>query len=324
METLADPELLISLQPTWEVQPGISTFPLTAQRRARAMLAALDPADLHRRMLTHGVTESALPEMLTHFRLPLTGTVGESREPGWSVFYETFSEEHGFLVWSIYSPGPDPQEALDRFRQFFFQGQPDSEAFRAAVIVLPGFFSHPGAAPGQGRELEIMPSRTAALGDSSPERRLVSTDTPTPLSDKAASVSFFTHWTRLSLPPDDLLWLFEGDLPVPPAASSLQEITAALRSTFRLGVDEVARLLGTSRLLALRRDPPSLEVLDRLYALGGVLDILAAEGTETAVAWLTQPLPVLAWSRPIDLCHTRYGLARVSNVVQRLHDGMLS
>ena len=283
-----------------------------------------DPADLHRRILEQGVPKQELSEVLTHFRLPLTGTVGESREPGWTVFLEAFPDEEGFLVWTIYSPAADPQEALDRFRQFFFQGQPDSEAFQAAVIVLPGLYLHPGAAPGQGRELEIMPSRTAALSDSAPKRRLVGVDTPTPPPDKAASVPFFTRWTRLSLPPGDLLRLFRGDLQVPVEVASLREITAALQSTFGLSVDEAVRLLGTSRMLALRRDPPGLDVLDRLYVLGGLIDMLSGGTGETAVAWFTQPLPILAWRRPIDLCRTRYGLARVEDVLQGLHDGIFS
>ena len=323
-ETLDDPELLSELQPTWEVQSGVSTFALTAQRRARARLADLDPADLHRRILEQGVPKQELSEVLTHFRLPLTGTVGESREPGWSVFHEAFPDEEGFLVWSIYFPGPDPEEALERFRQFFFQGQPDSEVFRAAVIVLPGLYLHPGAAPGQGRELEITPGRTAALSASAPERRLAGVDTPTPPPDKAASVPYFTRWTRLSLPPGDLLRLIGGELQVPVEVDSLREITAALQSTFGLSVDEAVRLLGVCRMLALRRDPPDLDVLDRLYMLGGLLDMLAGGTGETAVAWFTQPLPILAWQRPIDLCCTRSGLARVEDVLQGLHDGIFS
>ena len=84
VETLDDPELLTDLQPTWEVQPGISTFSLTAQRRARARLAALDPADLHRRILEQGIPSHDLPELLTTFRLDgvFRGVHGAGWVPG--------------------------------------------------------------------------------------------------------------------------------------------------------------------------------------------------------------------------------------------------
>ena len=111
---------------------------------------------------------------------------------------------------------------------------------------------------------------------------------------------------------------------MPVGVACLSEITSALQSIFCLSVDEVARLLGVSRMLALRRDPPDLDVLDRLYALGGLLDILAGGGRETAVAWFTQRLPVLAWRRPIDLCCTRSGLARVEDVLHCLHNGIFA
>ena len=129
---------------------------------------------------------------------------------------------------------------------------------------------------------------------------------------------------RLSLLPGDLLRLFEGDLPVPVDVARLSEITAALQSIFRLSVDEAARLLGVCRMLALKPDPPDLDVLDRMYALGDLLDLFGGEGGEPVLAWFTQPFPILAWRRPIDLCCTRSGLARVEDVLHGLNDGVFS
>lgn len=74
-------------------------------------------------------------------------------------------------------------------------------------------------------------------------------------------------------------------------------------------------------MLALRPDPPDLDVLDRLSALGRVLDLFRGDGGEPVLGWFTQPLPALAWSRPIALCNTRYGLALVEDVLQSLNDG---
>lgn len=308
--TLDDSGLLAALQPRWDVRPGISTFSLSAQRRTRSLLAALDPADLHRRILDQDVPEHALPEVLTQFRLPLTGTPEASREPGWTVVYEAFSADEGLLVWTVYVPSPDREQALERFRQLYFPGQPDSDVFRKAVIVLPGLFRHPGAAPGQGPEADPKLADTPAL--------------MSPVLEGGRISSTFTRWTHLDLPPEDLLRLFMGDLPVPPDVASLPSITSALQEQFHMRPDEVARLLGVAPSETSSDMPPGLDVLDRLYALGGLLDTFSVGSRETVSDWFSQPLPVLAWRRPVDLCGTRYGLARVGDVIQGLLDGMFA
>lgn len=311
-ETLDDPGLLVALQPRWDVRPGVSTFSLTAQRWTRILLAALDPADLHGRFLAQGVSEHTLTEVLIHFRLPLIGTPQESREPGWTTFYETFSAEDGLVVWTIYSPVPDQEVALEQFRTFFFPREPDSEAFRAAVISLPGYYPHPGAAPGQAQEPVVRPRPTETPG-------LI----PPVLEVRQISLSF-TRWTNLDLPPADLLRLFMGDLPLPLEVTFLPSITSSLQNQFHMTMDEIARLLMVSRLEVSSNGPPSLDMLDRLYALGGLLDTLSTGSSEAASDWFTRSLPVLGWRRPIDLCCTQYGRARVEDVIQGLLDGIFA
>jgi len=130
----------------------------------------------------------------------------------------------------------------------------------------------------------------------------------------------FTRWTRLSLTPEDVQRLFRGELSVPEGIATLPEITRALRDTFQLGEEEVRRLLGLESAEVL----PTLDVLDRLYALGGLLDRFTREGGVSAVGWLRQPVMVLGWRRPIDYCGTRCGFVYVVEVLEGLSDGMFA
>jgi len=132
----------------------------------------------------------------------------------------------------------------------------------------------------------------------------------------------FTRWTRLSLAPEDVQRLFRGELSVPEGIATLPEITRALRDTFQLGEEEVRRLLSLESKSA--DALPTLDVLDRLYALGGLLDRFTCEGGASAVGWLRQPVMVLDWRRPIDYCGTRCGFVYVWEVLEGLSDGMFA
>ncbi|GGJ87115.1 MbcA/ParS/Xre antitoxin family protein [Deinococcus aquiradiocola] len=324
-ETLDEPDLLTALDPCWDVQPGVSTLSWPAQRRARARLAALDPADLHRRMLAGGVEASELPWTLTQFRLPLTGTPQAPRTGGWTVFCEEVSAQHGFLVWSLHSPDPDPENALNGLRQALRSGRSGPGVDRDALIAVPGFFPNPGTAPGLERGQEIL-SRASAEGDPlfPGDVPAVIPDAGSDARDLSTAAPHFTRWTRLTLTRDDALRLFAGDLPVPAGIATLPKIRAALQDTLQLDDGEVGRLLGLDAGPTGARDRPSLDVLDRLYALGGLIDRLTREGGASAVGWLRQPVPVLGWRRPIDCCGTRSGLSSVVEMLEGLNDGVFA
>lgn len=149
-KTLGDPELLAALKPQLEVWPGMSCFQIPAYVEAQARLAALDPAELHRRIVAQGVSPEALTEVLLTFHLPMTGVVATT--PGFTVFVEVAEMGVGRRVWLKYSPEGDEVGAVEAFRRTFFPDEEEWAWYGRLKRVVPGRYRHSLAPPGQEDE----------------------------------------------------------------------------------------------------------------------------------------------------------------------------
>ena len=131
----------------------------------------------------------------------------------------------------------------------------------------------------------------------------------------------FDRLTGVALPPEQLARLLEGDAAALPSGHSMREVTQRLKTVLALTQDETARLLGVSRSTVLKNGPPSVDVLDRLYALGRSLDVMTQVLGEHAPAWFRLPNPALSGARPLDKFRSRYGQEQVEQLIQGLLDG---
>lgn len=132
---------------------------------------------------------------------------------------------------------------------------------------------------------------------------------------------FFPSVTNVDPNERQLSPLLSGDSPPPPGANTMRVIGGRLRSLLDIGQEESAKLLGVSRSTIAKAEPPSGDVLDRLYAVGKRFDTVQAMLGDQADDWFRTPHPALGGERPLDLLRTRYGQDRLDDLIQGMLDG---
>lgn len=132
---------------------------------------------------------------------------------------------------------------------------------------------------------------------------------------------FFQHVTNVDLNERQLPPLLSGERPPPVGAHTMRDIAGQLKRFLGISQDEGAKLLGVSRSTLAKAEPPSGDVLDRLYAVGKRFDTVRAVLGDQASNWFRTPHPALDGERPLDELRTRYGQDRLDDLIQGLLDG---
>ncbi len=132
---------------------------------------------------------------------------------------------------------------------------------------------------------------------------------------------FFSNVTNVDPSERQLSPLLSGELTPPAGVNTMREIGGRLRQLLDISQEESAKLLGVSRSTIAKAEPPSGDVLDRLYAVGKRFDTVQAMLSDGADEWFRTPHPALGGERPLDLLRTRYGQDQVDDLIQGLLDG---